>query len=321
MIYFMKEIQNSSLLLHKLAEETSRGFTGKPEIVKSLTLAFAAGLHILIEDVSGVGKTTLVRCFSKAAGLEFGRIQFTPDLMPGDILGQYIWDNNLHEFILKKGSIFHSFILADEINRATARTQSALLEAMQERQVTLDGTANPLPSLFFVAATQNPSGYTGTFALPESQLDRFGMKISPGYPEKDAEQTILNSFHDQKPEEKVNCISDEKNLLESLKPIEKIFIAPEITQYIVSLCRNSRQSPDIQSGISTRGAMHLLKAARCEAVWDKRDFLVPEDVRSVFLSVCAHKITLSPTAREKDLTTNEVLNQLLNKTEIPVGTS
>jgi len=157
--------------------------------------------------------------------------------------------------------------------------------------------------------------------LPESQLDRFGMKISPGYPEKDAEQAILNNFHDQKPENKVNCVSGEKALQESLTSIEETFIAPEISEYIVSLCRNSRLSPHIQSGISTRGAMHLLKAARCEAVWNERDFLIPEDVRSVFLSVCAHKITLSPAAREKDLNACEVLKALLDKTEVPVGTS
>ncbi len=307
------------LLIEKLINETSKGYIGNKNVVEDCILSFAAGLHILIEDISGVGKTTLVKSIAKATGLDLGRIQFTPDLLPGDITGMSIWDPIKREFVLKEGSIFNEFILGDEINRASPRTQSALLEAMEENTVSIDGKSFPLPNPFVVIATKNPTYYIGTFDMPESQLDRFGVLIKPGYPTIDNEKKILLEFKNSKPLERIECITDKSNIISLISYVNSVNICDEILQYIVEIGNLTRSNPDIKYGLSTRGLQHLVKLAQSKAVYSGRDYLIPEDVIYSSSRVIPHKIQLSPEAILNNKTENKVVEQLISNKQIPVG--
>lgn len=309
---------NNKKIMDNIITESSKGYIGNIEIVEDCVLALSAGLHILIEDISGVGKTTLVKSLAKAAGLDLGRIQFTPDLLPGDIIGMSIWDPIKKDFVLKKGSIFNEFILGDEINRASPRTQSALLEAMEESTVSIDGTSFKLPSPFIVVATKNPSYYLGTFDLPESQLDRFGILLNPGYPTPDNEKRILFEFKDSNPLDKVNAVTDNIELENLIKTVNSVDICDEVLEYIVNIGNLTRINSDIKFGLSTRGLQHLVKFAQSRALFSDRDYLIPEDVIYSSNRVIPHKIQLSPEAQLNGKSTKSIISKLISNIDIPV---
>lgn len=308
-------------LMKQIEEETRKGFLGKEELVKNMVLCLSAGLHVLIEDVAGVGKTTLVKCLSRASGLDYGRIQFTPDLLPGDITGQNIWEPVKREFIYKEGAVVRDFVLADEINRASARTQSALLEAMQDGSVTVDGETRKLSDLFFVAATQNPSYYAGTFKLPESQLDRFGAFLTPGYPDSEREVEILLQYKNRNPEDNISQVAEREDLIRLRKIIQDIEIKDNVARYLVQSVHETRNSPHLKAGVSTRGTQHLLRASQAHALYEGRSFVIPEDVKYSASFVLPHKITLSPEARTQQMDEKSVINGIFDKLEIPVTVS
>lgn len=305
-------------LINNLINETSKGYIGNKEFVEDCVLAFSAGLHILIDDISGVGKTTIVKSLAKASGLNLGRIQFTPDLLPGDITGMSIWDSNTKSFNLKKGSIFNEFILGDEINRASPRTQAALLEAMEEKTVTIDGTSFNLPVPFFVVATKNPSYYLGTFDLPESQLDRFGVMLNPGYPTFDNEKSILLEFKEKDPLDNISSVSNPLEIKKLISSVESVDICDSILHYIVEIGNATRTSDDIKYGLSTRGLKHLIKLSQSKAIYSGRDFLIPEDVVYSSKKVIPHKIQLSTESILNNKSGINIVNSIISKVDIPV---
>ncbi len=260
---------------------------------------------------------SLIVCLAKASNLDYGRIQFTPDLLPGDITGMTIWDPIKREFIFREGPIMHQFILADELNRAPARTQSALLEAMQEEAVTVDGIRYPLPSPFFVAAAQNPFWYAGTYKLPESQLDRFGISITPGYPDSQTETLILDTYKDSEAVDRVAPVITAQRILEIRKLIRSVQIEQKVLAYAVTIGQETRTSEHFQAGLSTRGLQHLIRLAQCSALLGKRSFLIPEDILSAAEPVLRHRLILTPEARSEGRPMSYFINQVVSRVQIP----
>lgn len=282
-----------------LEESVSNVFVGSKETIRLAVLGLLGGLHVLIEDIPGVGKTTLASALSRAASLSFSRIQFTPDMLPGDVLGMNVWDPALHSFVFREGPVNASFILADELNRTSPRTQSAFLEAMQDGQVTIDGKTRVLPQPFFLVATQNPASFAGTFPLPEAELDRFGLSFPIGYPTKEDETEILRrkSMPGAMPGAAVQTVTDADSILAAREFISKLHVADPVREYIVQIVRATRESGDIRLGASPRAAIFLQQAARALAASKNRDFVLPEDVEAMAESVLAHRIQLSSQAR------------------------
>ena len=282
-------------------------------------IGLLSGLHVLIEDVPGVGKTTLAKCLAQSVDLDFGRIQFTPDLMPGDIVGMTVWSQEKREFIYKAGSILHQFILADEINRASPRTQSSLLEAMEEGAVTVDSTTFPLPEPFFVIATQNPVNFVGAFPLPEAQVDRFGISFSLGYPDAKNEVEILSRFQGESPLKALKPVCTPEEIREVRKAVRNVHAAAEIKEFIVKLAGETRRSSFVRLGLSPRASQHLLLASQTSAFMEDRDFVIPEDVLAVAQSVLAHRLILSPEALMENKTASEIIDSIKNRVPIPTG--
>lgn len=303
--------------IQELITETAKGYLGKPSAVSLMVKALVSGLHTLIEDVSGVGKTTLLRCLAKASSLDYGRIQFTPDLLPGDITGMTIWDPVKHEFIFREGPLRHQFILADELNRAPARTQSALLEAMQEEAVTVDGERYPMPSPFFVAAAQNPFWYAGTYKLPESQLDRFGISITPGYPDSRTEILILDTYKNSEAADRVAPVITAQRILEIRDLVQAVHIEQKVLGYAVAIGQATRVSEHFQAGLSTRGLQHLIRLAQSSAIVEKRSFLIPEDILSAVEPVMQHRLMLTPEARSEGKPVSYFIKQVVSRVQIP----
>ena len=287
--------------------------------MRTLLTGFFAGLHVLIEDIPGVGKTTLARSLARSTGLDFGRIQFTPDLLPGDILGMTVWDIQGREFRFKEGAIAHQFILADEINRASPRTQTALLEAMQENAITVDGTTFVLPEPFFVLATQNPVSFAGTFQLPEAEADRFGLSFSLGYPAHHEEQEILNRFRVADPEDSLSPVCGDNEILKVRRQVRTVHAGPRIIDYLVRLAAASRESTYLRMGMSPRATQHLLLAAQAEALLSGRDFVIPEDVQRIAPPVLRHRLYLTAEARMESLTPDRLIARLLEGVKAPSG--
>jgi len=277
-----------------------------------------AGGHILFEDYPGLAKTLIARSFAQTLGLDFKRIQFTPDLLPSDITGSHIFDRNTGEFTLVVGPIFAHIILADEINRATPKTQSALLEAMQESQVTIDGESHPLPPPFIVIATQNPIEYEGTFPLPEAQLDRFMMRLDVGYPDLDGEVEILRRRRERKVDEiELSPVSNTEELLAMRAAVEEVFVEPDIESYIVSLVSKTRTDSNVYVGASPRGSLALLKLARAHAALASRDYVLPDDVKEFAVPALAHRLILSPELWSKRITAIDVVESILRRVPVP----
>ena len=302
-----------------LTKQIHKVFVGKESAIHHLIVGFISGLHVLIEDIPGLGKTTLAMSLAKSAGLDFGRIQFTPDILPGDILGMTIWSVEKHDFVFKPGGIMHQFILADEINRASARTQSSLLEAMQERAVTVDGNTYPLPSPFFVVATQNPVSFTGTFLLPESQTDRFGISLSLGYPPDKDETVILERFQEENPLDDLGAVTGPEAIIEARKKVRSVRTDSAIKEYLVKIAEATRKSPKIRLGMSPRATQHLLLASQAEALLSGRSFVIPEDVLSTAPAVLNHRLVLSAEAKIGEQETGEIIDAILARVPVPSG--
>ena len=314
-----KSFLHDAELAKRIEKNISRVFVGKEKQIRVMLLGFCAGLHVLIEDVPGVGKTTLARSLAVSAGLDFGRIQFTPDLLPGDIVGMTVWSPEKREFIYKAGAIMHQFVLADEINRASPRTQSSLLEAMQEGSVTVDGSTYRLKEPFFVIATQNPVNFLGAFPLPEGELDRFGISLSLGYPSKTEEAEILGRFKEEDPLSVLSPVTGPGEILNTKAMVRKVFITEAVKRYIVQIANETRTSRYCKLGLSPRASQHLLLAAQAEALLNERDFVIPEDVREVAPYVLAHRLILSAEAGMENISSLEVIRRTLAGIRIPTG--
>ncbi|MGO1369570.1 MAG: AAA family ATPase [Senegalia sp. (in: firmicutes)] len=290
-------------------------FGKKKEIIDIITCLLAEG-HILLEDVPGVGKTNLVHGLAKSLDSEFGRIQFTPDLLPSDITGVSIFNPKNNEFEFKKGPVFTNILLADEINRTSPKTQSSLLEAMQEMQITVEGKTYHLEYPFMVLATENPIEYEGTFPLPEAQLDRFMMKMSLGYPDNESEKKILRNYAKKTPIEELKPVLNLKEIREIQKEVQEVHVSSEIEDIIVKLANNTRNHKDIKLGVSPRGSLLLYKASKSFAYIKGRDFVLPDDIKKLYLSVFSHRIILRPETRFNNISSQEVLMKIFSKLEI-----
>lgn len=277
-------------LISVLEENIASVVLGKSEVIRQCLVALLAGEHILLEDVPGVGKTLLGKALAKSVDAEFSRVQFTPDLLPGDILGTTIYDKNDSEFRFVKGPIFSNIVLADEINRATPRTQSALLEAMSERQVTADGHTYSLPAPFMVIATQNPFEFEGTYALPESQLDRFIMRISVGYPDRLAELSVLSSHRSGEPVDELKSVLTRDQVVSLMANVRDITVDQSIQEYLMDIIEATRACDSLIAGASTRGALSLYRAAQALAVIEDRDFVITDDIKRLAVPVLAHRL-------------------------------
>ena len=305
--------------MQKVETNISRVFVGKEARIHTLLIAFSAGLHVLIEDVPGVGKTTLARCLALSTGLDFGRIQFTPDLLPGDITGMTIWSPEKREFLYKEGALMHQFVLADEINRASPRTQSSLLEVMQEGSVTVDGKTYKLPQPFFVIATQNPTSFLGAFPLPEGELDRFGVSFSLGYPDGADETEILSRFQEADPLEELQPVCTPEIVLDTRAGIRRVHVAENVKRFIADIASETRSSTHLKLGMSPRASQHLMLAAQAEAFSQAREFVIPEDVLGLAPAVLAHRLILSGEARMEGIDPGQIVSRILGKVKIPTG--
>lgn len=282
--------QSISSLIASLETNINRVVLGKAEVVRLVVTALLAGEHVLIEDVPGVGKTLIGKSLARSVAGQFARIQFTPDLLPGDITGSSVYRSTSGEFTFVPGPVFANIILADEINRATPRTQSALLEAMSERQVSADGQTFPLPRPFLVIATQNPVEFEGTYPLPESQLDRFLFRLSVGYPDRHAERLVLETHRDGEPVDQLPAVIDCAQVAELQDATCKVAVDASISEYILDISAATRACPDLSVGVSTRGSLALYRAAQARALVAGRDFVVPDDVKSLAVAVLAHRV-------------------------------
>ncbi len=304
-----------------ILEEVSCAVIGKEELLHNVMVALLADGHILLEDYPGLAKTLTAHSFAQVLGLTFRRIQFTPDLLPGDILGGYIFNRNRGDFELHKGPIFSQIVLADEINRASPKTQSALLEAMQERQVSLEGETMPLSEPFIVIATQNPIEYEGTFPLPEAQLDRFLVKLAVGYPEAEDEARILFERQQRKRDTvSLRRLTSAAEVLAMRRALEEIHVHADLTRYIVDLVNATRADNRVAVGASPRGSLALLKLARAQAALDNRDYVLPDDIKDFVHASLGHRLILSPDLWLRQGATRQILNAVVNAVPVPVLT-
>ena len=299
-----------------ILDNVSKVIVGKEEVTKKVITSILAGGHILLEDVPGMGKTMLAKTLAKSIDCDFGRVQFTPDLLPSDITGIHIYNQKSEDFVLKKGPVFANIILADEINRATPRTQSALLECMEEHQVTVDGEYSKLEEPFVVIATQNPIETAGTYQLPEAQLDRFLMKINMGYPKKDDEVLILNRFLKEDPSKGLSTVATCEDIAVMKEEAKNVYVHPVLIDYIVELARMTRQQDNVSIGVSPRGTLGMLNAARAYAYVAGRDYVVPEDIKILAPVVWAHRIVLQTGYMNMD-NKEQIIEHVVNNTAVP----
>jgi len=313
------EIPQVSSLSRQVIAEVERAVVGKRALLEMMMASVLAGGHILLEDFPGLGKTLVARSFATALGLDFKRIQFTPDLLPGDITGGYIFNRTKNTFELRKGPLFANIVLADEINRASPKTQSALLEAMQEGQVTIEGETLPLPEPFLVLATQNPIEYEGTFPLPEAQLDRFMLKLTVGYPNMEEEKLILRRRRERKQDEVVlRQITQATQILEMRDAVETIHVDTDLEGYIAALVHATRADRRVAVGASPRGSLAFLKMARANAALEGRDYITPDDIKRYAVPVLGHRVILQPEYWMASQVTGDVIQDSLSKTPVPV---
>ena len=313
----MADPDDARAFFSALSERIEARLFGVGEPLGLVLIGILTDSHVLIDDVPGVGKTTLVRMLASLLGLRFSRVQFTPDLMPSDITGTSVLNLKTQEFEFRPGPIFTEILLADEINRATPKTQAALLEAMQERQVTVDGVTYPLPDPFFVLATQNPVELEGTFPLPEAQLDRFLLRVRMGYPSQDQEERILTVSRENRTIPKA-ALPDVPNLVEMRTLVEGIRIEQPVRRYIVDLARATRAHADLQVGASPRSVEHMGDAVRARALLSSRDYVLPDDVKVLAGSVLSHRLVLTTDARIRDRNVQEILSQIVEAIPVPV---
>ncbi|MCJ7584018.1 MAG: MoxR family ATPase [Anaerolineales bacterium] len=312
----MSDIQSFS---KRLIENLERVVVGKRHPVELTVIGLLCQGHVLIEDVPGVGKTVLARSLAKSLGCTFNRLQFTPDMLPSDVTGVSIYNQANRKFEFRNGPIFAQIVLVDEINRATPKTQAALLEAMEERQVTVDGTTHGLPSPFMVLATQNPIEYEGTFPLPEAQLDRFLLRVRLGYPSPRDEIEVIERQQLRHPIESLAPVIALNELLAAMEAIKKIYVSSLVKHYIVDLMNRTRQNNDVYLGASPRGSLGLFRTGQARAALNGRDFVLPDDIKALAVSVLAHRIIVSPAARLRELSPERIVNEILDNLAVPGG--
>ncbi len=309
-------------LAARIRAEVGKGVIGQTETVDSLLIALLAQGHVLLEGPPGTAKTFLAQCFAASLGLDFSRIQFTPDLMPGDILGSNLFNFQTSQFTLSRGPIFCELLLADEINRTPPKTQAALLEAMQERRVTLDGTAHALPTHFLVVATQNPIESQGVYPLPEAQLDRFLFNLLVPYPTSEEEARIVATFGERAGPSRpadlgIGAVADAAGIAAAAQAVKSVTLAESVVDYVVRLVRATRESADLASGASPRAAVLLANAARARAALEGRDYVLPDDVKALASSVLRHRLLLSPAAEIEGKQVEALVGELVEATEAP----
>ena len=302
---------------NRVLENVRKVIVGKDDNIRMTLVALLCEGHLLIEDVPGVGKTMLARAIARSIGCSFRRIQFTPDMLPSDVTGVSIFNQKTMEFEFRPGPIMAQIVLTDEINRATPKTQSALLEAMEERQITVDGVTYPMARPFLVLATQNPIEYEGTFPLPEAQVDRFMMRIRLGYPTKANEIDVLNRQSDHHPIEDLEQAITVEELIDAQRSVRAIYVDDLVKSYIVDLVTATRDHPDIYLGASPRGSIALFKAARAWAAINGRDFVLPDDVKLMAEPTLAHRLIVSPSARIKNVSPRQIIEDTLRHTPVP----
>ena len=312
-------MKNTQELIEKIVENIEKVIVGKRQVVELAVISFLSQGHLLIEDVPGVGKTMLARSLALSIGSSFGRIQFTPDMLPSDVTGVSVYNQATQNFEFRPGPIMSEIVLADEINRATPKTQSALLEAMQERQVTVDGITHPLPQLFMVLATQNPIEYEGTFRLPEAQLDRFLMRIKLDYPAFDDEINVLKNQKIRHPIHDLEAVVTASEVIQAQEVIRHVHVEGSVYRYIVELVRKTRQHDDTYLGASPRGSLGLLRASQARAIMAGREYVIPDDVKALVGPVLGHRIILAPGAHLRDLDESKVMQELLERVIVPGG--
>lgn len=301
-----------------ILENLKKVIIGKDEVLENVLICSLAKGHLLIEDIPGVGKTTLVKALAKSIDLSYKRVQFTPDLMPSDIIGVSIYDKNTGTFSFKKGPIFNQIFLADEINRTSPKTQSSLLQAMEEGEVSTEENHYILDKPFMVLATQNPLEYQGTFPLPEAQLDRFLMRLSIGYPDKSYEIEILQNHQSIKKLDSIKPVASQEDLLMMQSLVDKLTVHHDVLDYIVSISNVTRDYKDLQLGSSPRASIDLLKAAKARAFLEGRDYVIPDDVKKMVIPVFGHRLILSPEARIERKKIEDILKGVLNRVFLPV---
>ena len=297
--------------------EVGKAFMGKDDIVRKVLMTIYAGGHILLEDCPGVGKTTLALAFSKVLGLRFKRIQFTTDTLPSDITGFTVFNQQTGEFEYREGAANCQLLLADEINRTSPKTQSALLEVMEERSVTVDGQTHQLDAPFLCIATQNPAGAAGTQPLPDSQLDRFMVRLPIGYPSREDQIHIVQAQRLQNPLDDLSPVADATSLIEVQQYLGTVHASDSVLGYAVDLCQATRELPLVELGVSPRGVGALVRMSRAHALLEQRDYVVPEDVQAVFSDVCAHRLVLRPQARVEGVTSQDLLTEVLRQVPPP----
>jgi len=303
----------------KLVNNLEKVIVGKRTAIELIVTGLLAQGHVLIEDVPGVGKTVLARSLAKSLGCSFNRLQFTPDMLPSDVTGVSIYNQNSKEFEFRPGPIFAQVVLVDEINRATPKTQAALLEAMEERQVTVDGKTHILPRPFMVLATQNPIEYEGTFPLPEAQLDRFLLRLRMGYPSASDEVDILGRQQVQHPVESLASVIEVPQLMEAIEAVRHVYVSLAIKEYAVNLVNRTRQHEEVYLGASPRGSLGLFRAGQTLAGLAGRAFVLPDDIKKAAIPVLAHRVIVGPAARLRELTAERIVQEIVDSLPIPGG--
>jgi len=311
------ELEQARELTRRIVDNVEKVIFGKRDVIEKVLVAIMCGGHVLLEDVPGVGKTTLAKAFAKSLGCKFKRIQFTPDLLPSDVTGVYIFDQSTGRFSFRDGPIFANIVLADEINRASPRTQSSLLECMQERQVTVDGTTHSLPAPFFVIATENPIEYEGIYPLPESQLDRFILRLRLGYPERDAERDVIRGQARENPVESLPVVASAQDIIDLGNAVRRQHVDEALYDYILDLVAATRASEQLYLGASPRAAIALFRAGQALSLIKGRDYMIPDDVKELAEAVLAHRVVVRPETRLSGVGADEVVRELIAQTPIP----